>query len=138
MPNDFVPPTDPEERAIEIALDAWVGYCRTVLWFCGLVYIALGLTLGPLAGLPLLGDPNNRTMGIVLTVVYTLASLVVGGGLGLVNVIAASALGRGKKWGWYLTVALGALYLPSACCLFGAVLLYGTLNDKTRKLFLSP
>jgi hypothetical protein len=131
-----VPPEDPEERLIEIALDPWIGYARSTLWFCGLVYIVLGLALGPLMGLPMLSDPDTRTMGIVLTLVYTVVCLVFCGGFGVFNLAAASGLGRGKKWAWIAAVAIGGIYAPSACCLFGVVLLYGMLNDKTRRLFL--
>ncbi|MEQ1568711.1 MAG: hypothetical protein ABMA64_23940 [Myxococcota bacterium] len=138
MSDDYLVPTDPEERAIEIALDPWVGYARTTLWFCGLVYLALGVALGPLMGLPFLSDPEQRTLGIVMTIVYTAVSLVLGVGMGVLNLAAASGLGRGKKWAWFVSVGLGALYLPTGCCLFGLVLMFAMLKDKTRKLFLSP
>jgi hypothetical protein len=134
----FVTPEDPEERLIEIALDAWVGRARSALWFCGLVSVALGVTVGPLMALPMVTDPATRTVGgIVWTAGVGLSALVAGLGNGLLDLAAASGLGRGKRWAWYLAVALGALYLPGICCVFGVVLLYGMLNEKSRKLFLS-
>jgi hypothetical protein len=132
----YQPPSDPEERLIEIALDPWVNYARWVLWFCGIVYLFLGVVTGPLYGISMMDDPSVPTSWAVgVAVVLGLVGLVVGGGYGLANLIVAGGLGRGSKWSWYATVLLGALQLP-CCCLFGAILLFGMLKDKTRRLFL--
>jgi hypothetical protein len=136
MVDPYVPPTDPEERLIEIALDPWVGYARMALWFCGVVYFLFGLTLGPLMAMPFLMDPTlPENMGVILAVVFTVVTLVICGGFGLLNFVAAAGLGRGARWGWILALVVGAIYLPSACVPFGAVIMYGMLNDRTRKLF---
>jgi hypothetical protein len=137
MAEPYVPPTDPEERLIEIALDPWVGWSRTALWFCGVVYVLFGLTLGPLMAAPFMLDPTMpEGLGVGLAVVMTVISLVICGGFGLLNFVAAAGLGRGAKWGWILAVVVGAIYLPSGCFPFGGIILYGMLNDRTRKLFL--
>lgn len=130
-------PSDPEERLIEIALDPWVNYSRWVLWFCGIVYLFLGVVTGPLYGIALMDDPNvSSTFAIGMAVGLGLVFLIVCGGVGLVNLLVAIGLGRGAKWAWYGAVVLGGLYMPSLCCLFGGLLLYGMLNDRTRSLFL--
>src|SRR5688572_4224084 len=137
MSDSYVPPADPEERLIEIALDPWVNYSRYTLWFCGVAYVLLGIGLGPLMAAPLFLDPSiPEGMGTGLAIGFTLFSLVLCGGFGLVNFVAASGLGRGAKWGWILSLVLGAIYLPTACLPFGGVLMFGMLNDRTRKLFM--
>jgi hypothetical protein len=138
MADPYIPPDDPEERLIEIALDPWVNYTRYALWFCGAIYFLFGLGLGPLMSAPFLLDPTiPENMGMIMAVVFTLVTLVICGGFALLNFIAAAGLARGAKWGWILAVVVGAIYLPSACVPFGAVILYGMLNDRTRKLFMS-
>jgi hypothetical protein len=138
MADPYVPPTDPEERLIDIALDPWVNRSRYTLWFCGVVYVLFGLTLGPATATPMFLDPTmDPTFPIVFGVVMTLFSLVLCGGFGLLNFVAAAGLARGAKWGWILALVIGAMYLPSVCVPFGAILLYGMLNDRTRKLFSS-
>jgi hypothetical protein len=133
----YEPPSDPEERLIEIALDSWVNYARWILWFCGIVYIMLGLGLGPISTAGMITDPDMpRGMAIAIFVGSSLFSLVICGSIGVVNLVTSSGLGRGSKWAWYVALVLGALYLPSGCCLFGAVLLYAMINEKTRRLFL--
>lgn len=132
----YQPPTDPEERLIEIALDNWVNYSRWVLWLCGIANLFVGVVTGPLYGIAVMDDPTvSSTWAIVGSVITGLVALVFCGGFGLVNLIVAGGLGRGAKWSWYATLVLGAIYLPS-CCLFSLVLMYGMLNDKTRRLFL--
>lgn len=136
MADPYVPPSDPEERMIEILLDPWVTWSRYTLWFCGVAYFLIGLTFGPLMAAPFLLDPNMpEGLGIGMAVVFGLFTLVICGGFGLMNFVAASGLGRGAKWGWILTLVVGAIYLPSGCFPFGGILMYGMLNDRTRKLF---
>lgn len=137
MTSVYEVPTDPEERLIEIALDAWVNRARWILWFCGVVYLFLGLALGPLATARLITDPSMpKWMSILILLGATLLTFVICGSIGALNLAAANGLGRGSKWAWYATLILGGLYLPSGCCLFGAVLMAAMLNDKTRTLFL--
>ena len=136
MADPYVPPTDPEERLIEIALDPWVTWSRYALWCCGFLYLVLGLVSGPLVAAPLLLDPTvPQSVGVAVAVVATIVMLVFSGGFGLLNFVAAAGLARGAKWGWIIALVLGAMYLPSCFVPFGAVLMYGTLNDRTRKLF---
>ena len=50
--------------------------------------------------------------------------------------LAAVGLGRGARWGWGVTVAIGGLYTPGLCLPVGALLLYTMLNDEVRRAFL--
>ncbi|MEQ1503863.1 MAG: hypothetical protein ABMB14_16600 [Myxococcota bacterium] len=137
MSGTYEPPADPEERLIEIALDPWTNRARTVLWLCGMVDLLLGVALGPVIAMPLFSDgTTSQAMAIGALVGVTLVSLVLGGGFGLVQLVTAGGLGRGSRWAWYVTLVLGAVYIPGACCLLGAVLLAAMLNEKTRRLFL--
>lgn len=136
MTSDYDPPSDPEERLIEIALDPWVNRARWILWFCGIVYLLLGLVTGPITA-GLVTDPEMpQWLSIVILLGCTLFTFAICGGIGLLNLATANGLGRGSKWAWYAALVIGGLYLPSGCCLFGGVLMAAMLNDKTRRLFL--
>lgn len=138
MTSIYEPPTDPEERLIEIALDSWVNYSRWILWLCGIIYLLLGLAMGPIATAGIVTDPTMpQWLSILILVGSTLFTFLICGTIGIINLAAANGLGRGSKWSWYVTLILGGLYLPICCGLFGAILLYAMLNDKTRKLFLN-
>ncbi|MEZ4236464.1 MAG: hypothetical protein R3F59_09955 [Myxococcota bacterium] len=135
--DPYEPPPDPEERLIEIALDSGTSRTRSILWFCGVVYILIGILSGPLMSLPLTGDPNmSASVQVAILVGFSAVSCVAGVGMGVVNLVAAWGLGQGGKWAWFVAVGLGALYLPSGCLPFGAVMLYSLVNEKTRRLFL--
>ena len=137
MADPYSPPMDPEERLIEIALDPWVSYTRYALWFCGVIYFLFGFTMGPLLGSLMMLDPTMPEGAATFMMVFmTVISLVICGGFAVLNFIAAAGLARGAKWGWILAVVVGAIYLPSACVPFGAIIMYGMLNDRTRKLFM--
>ena len=124
------------DRELELASDAGIGYARSVLSFCGAVYLALALLLGPLLSAPLLLDDGAGTgLKVAMLAFNSLLAVVFSGGFAVVNFVAGSGLARGKKWAWVVAIGLGAIYLASACFPFGAVVLYGVLNEKTRKLF---
>jgi hypothetical protein len=118
--------------------DPWVGHCRLILFFTGACYVFLGLALGALfAFTPVLaesgGDPPPPAFGWFMGAVMALFC----SGFGAMNFVAAWGLGRGEKWGWVIGLILGAMYAPSICLPIGALLLYGLLNERTRRRFLS-
>lgn len=138
MPDTPAAPIDPEERLIEIALDAGTGRARSVLWLCGVVNVLLGIVVGPLAATPFTRDPSlGQTLQVAVLAGATLTSCVTGVTFGVIQLVVAGAIGRGAKWAWYVGVALGVLYLPGCCLPFGALVLWGLLNARTRTLFLS-
>jgi hypothetical protein len=137
MSDPYEPPEDPEERLIEIALDASTSRTRSVLWFCGVVYVLIGILLGPLMSTPITRDPAlSSTARVAILAGMTLVSCTTGVGFGVFNLVTAAGLGRGAKWAWFASVIIGAIYAPSCCLPFGAVVLHGMLNEKTRRLFL--
>lgn len=130
MENDF-------DREIELASDPWLGWARTVLSLGGFVYALMAIGLGPLMSLQFwVDDAVPKGLAIAMTLVFCVMSLVLGGLFALVQFAASSGLASGKKWAWIAGLVVGAIYLPSCTCFpFGAVILYGLLNEKTRKLF---
>lgn len=58
---------------------------------------------------------------------------VVGGAL---HLAAASGLGRGSKWGWYLAMFLSLWFLPTCCFPFGLFFLVALVRGKVRTAFL--
>jgi hypothetical protein len=126
-----------DDRLDQIALDRGVRLTRVALWFVGACYALLGVIGGPLMGMATMADPTlDPDVAQIMGGVMMGVMLVMGLGFGLVNFVAAWGLGGGGKWAWILTIILGAIYAPSACLPFGAVMLWGMLNDDTRKLFL--
>ncbi len=133
-----VPWEDEEDRIIHIMMDPGVRYTKYALWFCGVMYGLLGVTTGPAMGLLSTSDPSiDPAMGQMMGLVVTVVTLAVCIGFGLVNFMAAWGLSVGGKWAWILTLVLGATYLPSGCMPVGAVVMWGMLNEQTRKLFMS-
>jgi uncharacterized membrane protein (DUF2068 family) len=128
---------DTFDREIELASDPWLGWARTVLNLGGAFYLLMALGLGPLMSLQLWVDPNiPQGVAIGLTLVFYLMALVMCGGFAALQFAAASGLAGGRKWAWIAGLVVGAIYLPSCTCLpFGAVILFGLLNEKTRRLF---
>ena len=69
----------------------------------------------------------------------------IGGGLGTclggvfggaLHLAAASGLGRGSKWAWYLSMLLTIFLLPSCCFPFGLFFLVALVRGKVRAAFL--
>ncbi|MEZ4238615.1 MAG: hypothetical protein R3F59_21185 [Myxococcota bacterium] len=134
MSDPFDPPEDPHW----ITGDPWITACRGVLWFTGACYLLLGLASGPLFGFATMVDPETKAppeIALVAGAVGGGVMLVVCGGIAAVNFAAAWGLVRGRMWAWVLTLIVGGIYAPSGCLPFGAVLLYGVLNERTRKRF---
>ncbi|MEZ4316756.1 MAG: hypothetical protein R3F61_04615 [Myxococcota bacterium] len=114
----------------------WILVSQGVLVFTGGVYLLLGLFTGGIYTLlPLLmvnDDPGMLIM-IPFGILMLLLGLVVGGA----NLAAAYGLGQRTMWGYVIALIMAALYLPSGCMPFGALLAYGLLFDeRTRKQFL--
>lgn len=120
----------------ELALDPWVGRSRLVLWFCGAMYLLLGVVLGVLFPLGSLADSSSEAPPMVVAVVMGVLMFLVSAGWGLFNFVVAWGLGRGARWAWICGVIIGGIYAPSICLPLGAVLLYGLLNDATRKAYM--
>lgn len=126
---------DDIDRAIAIRGLPWVKWARYCLVFAGICYVIIGFA-SPLVWYSV--PPEARVEptvqyiligGIGLT---ALISLVIGA----LNFVAARGLVNGRKWAWFLSLVIGAIYAPSACLPLGVVILYGLLREDTRTLFL--
>ena len=123
-------------RELQVFEDPWIGRCRTALFVVGGLFLLLGLVNGPLATLSVWTDPDTSVVAAtVITLVASAMAFCLWGLFAAVNFAAAAGLKRGARWGWFLTVGLGLLYLMSCCLPFGVVLLIGTLNENTRTRF---
>ena len=78
-------------------------------------------------------DPEFAPMMAAAGVCVALVVIVIA----VVPMIAAAiGLARGAKWAWYVTVVVGAMYVPSLCLPVGAFLVYAMVNDEVRRAFL--
>ena len=116
---------------IDIANDSILKFAQWTLWFCGAMYILLGLGLVLAFSLPLViasSQQSGAEGGIVMAIVMALVMFAVCGGIAAANFAAAWGLGKRKGWAWVLTLIIGALYAPSGCMPLGALLLYAMLR----------
>lgn len=115
----------------------WLGYVRIILIVIGVLYVLMGLGFGGLyTAIPLLAASEDPDM-LVMAPIGIFMGLCIGG-FGLANVVCAQGLKSRSKWAFWVSLALGGMYLGSACMPFGAAIFYGLLGDEpTRKLFLS-
>lgn len=121
----------PEDEA-DLDYLPWVERSRMVLNLVGAAYLLLGLVGGPAYGLLFSQDPT-----LPASFGYVMGGIVgcTGIGMGLANFVASWGLGQRAKWAWIAAVVLGAMYLPSGCMPFGGLVLYGLLQDDSRKAF---
>ena len=127
-----------DELPAHRAPDPWVFYSRMTLIFTGVCYLLLGGVMGMFmpAIMKLDQQPGDQEIPETFNLVFGVIMFVMCAGFAFLNFVAAWGLGRQAKWAWFMAVILGGLYAPSACLPFGVVLLYGMLNDRTRKSFL--
>ncbi len=121
--------------------DPWMRYTPWILYVVGALYMMLGFVSVVLFGgfaalVASVAQSQDDMLGAMMMVAYAASLFVVGVGFGAVNFAAGAGFGRRSKVGWFATVILGAIYLGSACMPFGLAILYGALNDRTRKSFL--
>ncbi len=121
--------------------DPWMRYVPWILYVVGALYMMLalgsGLMLGALGGLvATVAETSEDTVTAAMSGVYAVIMLVVCIGFGAVNFAVGAGFARGTKVAWFGAVILGAIYFGSACMPFGIAILYGALNDRTRKAFL--
>lgn len=114
-----------------------VRYARIVLIVLAAFNGLVALAIPPAYYLIGSADPelgsDGATMMAAFGVCVSLGILAISVGP---MVYAVYGLGRGQKAAWYVTVIVGALYVPSICLPVGGFLLYAMLNDEVRKAFL--
>lgn len=137
MSDPYTPPAAELDAARpDVSRLEWVRYTRWTLWFCGGVYVLMGLVMAP--GFLWLSahDSEMQDMPSWFPAFMGVFLFVVCAGFGAVNLLAAHGLGKGAKWGWILALVMGGIYAPSGCMPFGALILYGLLNERVRKVYL--
>lgn len=114
----------------------WLMVSCGTLVFTGICYLLMGVSMGGLyTAIPLLIAADDPDALIMLP--FGIFIFVLGGGFGVINFLAAWGLWARKMWGFIAALVLAAMYLPSGCMPFGAVLLYGLIgHEPTRKLFM--
>jgi len=129
-----------DDLDLELAVSElpWVGYVRITLVFVGVCYLLIGLATVPLMWAQFALDPAMAGDPMAPWFGASTGGLMFccGGGVGIVNFLAAAGLKRGRKWAWLTSVVLGGIYAPSICLPFGAVMLYGMLREDVRTVFL--
>lgn len=108
----------------------WVRITQGTLVFVGLTYFLLGIVMVPLAPFMLEtgeGDPFAMAFAAVMFLVCA--------GFGAFNLVVVWGLGSRAKWAWIAGLILGAMYAPSGCMPFGALILYGLLNADGKAEF---
>ncbi|MCB9686431.1 MAG: hypothetical protein H6735_15425 [Alphaproteobacteria bacterium] len=123
-------------RELQVFEDPWVGRSRTILKVGGTFFLVVGVLSGPLSTSAVWVQPDvSVVMALGVTFLATLAALGLFATVGILNFVASAGLKRGARWGWILTVLIGLLYTVSLCMPFGLALLYGMLNERTRKSY---
>lgn len=114
--------------------DGLLTAARFTLGFVGLCYVGIGFGMGPFVLAMDSGSSDPMPLG--LKIAFVLVGLLVGLVVAAFNFLAAWGLGRTRRWAWLLALVLGAIYLPSACLPFGAVIVAALVRDPVRKAYL--
>lgn len=137
MNSPYDPPTSEIESFDTPPAElSWVRYTRWILSFCGALYVLMGVFSPLILKLVSAMDKQGEPMPTGILVGLGLFLVVICGGFGVLNLVAAWGLGQRRKWAWVLAVVVGGIYAPSACLPFGALILYGMLNERVRKVYL--
>ena len=102
---------------------------------CGLLYLVLGAAMAAVVQAGGLDEPGQDPMPAGVKAAFAAAALVVSGGFGALNLLAAVGLSRRAFWGWVLALIVGGIYVPTACLPFGAVIVYALLREDARLAF---
>lgn len=118
--------------------DPWPGYVAAALVLAGLGYLVFAVVFPLLLDFAMeldrqAGKPTPPPEG--RAVMFGVFALLCAG-FAAVNFVGAWGVKKRTKWGWIVGICLGGLYAPSICLPFGAVILYGLLNERTRKRML--
>jgi len=97
------------------------------LWFCGVVYIPVGVFMPALF-------IEDFAPGFLL--VFWLITFLVSLGCALGNFVVAWALQKRKSWGWVAAIIVGAVYAPSICVPFGVLILLAMLRPGVREAYI--
>lgn len=117
----------------EIWSSGWVRVARYTLIGVGICYLLVGVVASAGMFMKFQATKAPPALGLAVAAMIFVVSVAIG----VANFVAASGLGSGKRWAWILTVVFGALYAPSICLPFGAVLLVAMLRAEVREAYMS-
>lgn len=124
---------DEFERLDILNNDGALTWSRYLLFFAGFAYLLMACGF-PFYFTGYAMPPEAGASPIIAWAVAIVCSLMFGF-FAILNFAASSGLANGKKWAWVLSLVLGALYLPSCCFPFGALILFALLREKVRSVF---
>lgn len=113
----------------------WITAARWTLIITGVFYVLFGIALGPTPLMRMILESDGKEIPDSLFYGIGAVVLVLCGGIGVANFVAAWGLKNRRKWAWVLTVIFGGLYAPSGCLPFGVILLVATLREDARIAF---
>ncbi len=129
----------PDAESTLLAQVPFLGAARWTLLVVGAIYVLLGVATAPLMTFAFMVDPEiPDVLALPFGIGMGAFSFVICAGFGALNVVVAWGLGQGARWAWFGGLIIGAIYLGSICLPFGAVILYGVLNEAARDVFLGP
>lgn len=99
-------------------------------------YVVLGIVLGPVGGMAwMMDDPYREPLPPSIMMIFSAIMVAVCVGVAILNVVAVVGLRRRAKWGWFLSLVLGLIYLPSLCLPFGLAIFLPLLQAEVREAF---
>ena len=120
--------------------DPWFRLAIGSLWFCGSMYVALGALACGYAvytSFQVQSHVVSHAGPSILQSVASAAILLVGVLVGTANFVVAWGLRRHAKWAWIGALVIAAVYGPSGCLPFGAVIAYALLRAEVREAYLN-
>jgi hypothetical protein len=113
-----------------------LAWPRGSLIVCGVAYLLLALAGGPLIGGSLWFDPDG-TNELEVVAMLGVAALwfVVSGAVAAANFVLAWGLGAGRRWAWWGSLFLGAIYAASICLPFGLLILIPLWKPSVKRHF---
>lgn len=127
---------DPELAAYERSHLDMVRYARWALWGMVLLHVGIAVLIPVIYGASIYDDPQQLRSPAPAVVGGLCAAMALLSAAALPLGLAIVGLNRGARWGWWLTIGIGLLYLPFPCPPAGPFLLFAMLNGKVRTAFL--
>lgn len=121
----------------------WVRRAAMVINLLGVVQllgvfgmlVAAAMVSAPATGDPMLDAQLAESM-LPIKIAYAVVGSCCSLPIAILHFVAASNLASAKKWAWFVSLFLGVLYIPGLCLPFGAVIVFGLVQEDVRKRFL--
>lgn len=126
-----------EFSTADLETDGWLRGAIWSLRFCGAGYLLLGLATPLMLGFVIVAENSKGQGESVFMALGATLLFAVGAGCALMNFLVARALNRRQRWGWIGAIVAGAIYAPSGCMPFGALILYAVLRPGFRDAYLA-